>query len=370
MYKDKKWLKIATIVIIAVILAAAIVLVSIFSVIAVNKSNYLDYINAQPIKEGEILQKLWSDDADVSNDIYPSIEVGGEAQLLLFSDLHFGNLMRNEDFLYDAYINQDNETYKEIGKAIDSAQPDLVLFLGDTIESYDNAAELVRLCEFMESKKIYWSYIFGNADGDCWDNPLGNRWRYRADKMAMVNILTNYKYSIFDIGYTNFAEDAQSLGNSIINMTREGQQFYSIVTMDSNSYYKSGDNWLHDGYRPAQVEWYNQATSLLNNPHMIMTHMPISEYRAAHEYNNMKGWIDTQGRDTDIFQYMKSNKCTDMFAGHIHPLNYDMAYEGIGLHFNRTGNLKVGTPKSKSGYKTVIIDANNKITVSSFKYKQ
>lgn len=294
-------------------------------------------------QRSELRNYQWSSSQQYNASAFPSIEVSsdGKLRIMQVSDVHIlsGGAL-------------DRKSLDFIGRAIDSAQPDMVVVTGDLILAADNAYALSVWDKFISQKGIKWAYVFGNHDSTGY-----------ADKTRLCKLLEGYSGSLFDQGPTNLADGRYDymLGNYQVRVTdASGKTLYSLIFMDSGEKGKKDDG-RYATFTDSQVEWYEwivegtNADAGKNVKSMLFFHIPLIQYQQAVEAigkDNVVGLeegIYSSKRDSGIFDSIKRLGSTvATFCGHDHNNNFALDFEGVKLCYGGSaGYTTYGRSKLK-----------------------
>ena len=98
-------------------------------------------------------------------------------RILQFTDLH---LMK---------LPTDDQTYELMKSAIFDTNPNFLIITGDITMTQDNKQLLLDLRDFLDSFKIYWSFVFGNHDHES-----------QLSLEEQADVLFKGKYCLFEKG--------------------------------------------------------------------------------------------------------------------------------------------------------------------------
>ena len=216
----------------------------------------------------------------------------GKFRVLLITDTHLvGN----------GKTKRDRQTLKWVEEAINKADPDLVICSGDITgdpTKYRNGG-ILAFANFMEARQIYWTYVFGNHDGEHGKDENGKECELGKDgkRTEVTKAVKNFKYDkskgeiffadntrgnkqIFDLlkgyEYCLLRQDPlekeystqMGIGNYTFDLVdKNGNIVYAFIYMDSHGkiYFDSKDNKDGPkGYKSAgylgltdmQIDWY------------------------------------------------------------------------------------------------------------------
>lgn len=359
---SKKTIKKIAIIVMIIALIAAITCGGVFITAAVNHDKYDKYIASIPLEYGEVEFSDWSNGDVFNQNDYSAINAEGTAKILLFSDIHFGNLENLAGDL-NIYKKQNKKIFKNLEKTVHAEKPDMLIFLGDIIASRDSANDMRKFGSFVDSLNVPWTYVFGNHEGDAALYKETDFFWLKADKAKLAEILLTFDNCLYRNGYSvKYQDGLYSIGNDLIKVNIDGAHVYDLYTLDSNSYIPP--EYDYDSIRKEQVAWYEWAAKNAAMPNMVFMHMPIPQFENA--FNSIGKKLDgTQPLDNGMFNKMKENSATDIFSGHLHGLQDDIMYDGINFHFAMTSSVKGLWVGKKAGYKTITIKSDGQTDVQN-----
>jgi 3',5'-cyclic AMP phosphodiesterase CpdA len=308
---------------------------------------YLLYTGLTKIKIiGQPSTELWFKTDQLNIDNYPSLEMeGDEFTILLLSDLQ----LETNPF-------EDNKTLLLMDELVNEVKPDLILTTGDnTSWSFANF-ETKKLIKHLESYQLPWSVVLGNHDSEG-----------MADRNWHGNQYENAKYSLFSMGPSTI----HGVGNHIINITEDGDIFYSLILFDSHAsrIYKDGQNY--DFIYPDQIEWYewymdelmHEEGNLIKS--MMFLHIPLPEYLDAEKYpmdafgvNNET--ITAPPINSGLFDKVLEYKSTShIFVGHDHINSLSSMYKGVRLTYGLKTGMNSYANKDQQGATVITISEDN-----------
>ena len=309
-------------------------------------------------------------------DLFPYLEVDKDAdelKIMQIADpqIKFGSWTR------------DTKTMDLLDRAIKKEQPDICVVTGDLTLSIFTYDAFKYFAKFMEERKQYWTFTFGNHDS-----------QFDCSKYTICELLADYKYCLFDAG----PSDVYGQSNFLVNVFKGSKSaenlIYSLVLMDSGMY-PEGDNvalsdWVYDWIRSDQMAWYDWTVDNLKaiNPDVqssMFFHIPIKEFANMYYLNELnkdanaavpdyvknelygkvtieqvKGVVREDNKDEsefvygdngytvgiyyqgnaegadhpDVFAHIKNSDCTKaLFCGHDHVNNLKGYYDGIYLGY-------------------------------------
>lgn len=343
------------IILISVLLLMVFTLGIFFGYAEIKHSKYEKYLDSVSPEFGTLEFSDVESLTEFNLDDYNSIYADDNAKIMVFSDIHLGYL-NNLSSKLGMHTKQDEKALSVIRKAVEQENPSLLIFLGDNIEGRDSGKEFRKFCDTIDSFGIPWTLVFGNHDGDAAIYGGSDDYWLKADKAKMANIAEDYQNSLFRSGFSLLYDNGlYSVGNDIINVYINDKLIYNLVLMDSNSYLPV--DYEYDYIREEQVAWYDWATKGNDIPNMVFMHLPIAQYKPALANKKYK-FEEVQRIDTGLFEKMKANGATDIFAGHYHAISLDGIYENVKFHFAMTSSKKRLYNGVKAGYKLITISSN------------
>lgn len=272
-----------------------------------------------------------------------SLSVDGKIKILLLTDLHFARTLLSRQ--------TDAQAEAAVRKAVETTSPDFIIVLGDLVypipifTGSNNNARMSRwVSGFMESLGIPWCFVFGNHDEER---------SSRTTKDGLADIYMQGKNCLFQKGPAEIG----GVGNYMLKLKNTaGQDFFSLVFLDSNSYFGKGFFSGFDHVHPDQIEWYKREIAALCDrngkiiPSFAFMHIPVREfYEAWHkcymgspEVTYHMGFV---GEKDNYFGYPKTIKTTifddmlasgstkGMFFGHDHVNTVSLTYKGMRLTY-------------------------------------
>ena len=176
------------------------------------------------------------------------------------------------------------ETIDMLTNALDEANPDLVVFLGDNIAGWWKGVDkakteqaIANIIEPVDERGIPFAIVFGNHDheGLCDDN---NKMAEEEAKAFQLACYQKYKTCLAVAGedmtgYCNY--------NLTIKSSTSDKDIFNLWLMDSNPYAEEGGY----GYvQPDQTEWYIRKSNELKEqndgtplPSLLFQHIPVPE---------------------------------------------------------------------------------------------
>ena len=295
------------------------------------------------------------------------------------------------------------ETIDMLTNALDEANPDLVVFLGDNIAGWWKGVDkakteqaIANIIEPVDERGIPFAIVFGNHDheGLCDDN---NKMAEEEAKAFQLACYQKYKTCLAVAGedmtgYCNY--------NLTIKSSTSDKDIFNLWLMDSNPYAEEGGY----GYvQPDQTEWYIRKSNELKEqndgtplPSLLFQHIPVPEvYELADELDKKeKGAVKGQTALTNKKYYKTNDKVTQgdfeegpcsagvahnqfetwkqqgdiigAFFGHDHPNDYLGTIDGIQLcAVPATGYYSYGW---NHGARTITLDENDLSTFETTLY--
>ncbi|MCD8194992.1 MAG: hypothetical protein LUD22_01665 [Coprobacillus sp.] len=221
----------------------------------------------------------------------------------------------------------------------DISEPDLIVLNGDAFMGA-NKKVVDKFFDFMDSFGIPWCYDYGNHD-------------YQGTySHGYIDSVLKTKENCL---YKSPDDDVYGNSNYVINLVENGSTKWQIYVFDSNQYYKTSYDVIHDD----QIEWYEKEIQYANGissveevsttemiPSLTFFHIPFEEFQYAwDDVGNAKyGGNDEVGywymydagvsdgyRDNDLFEVMQQYESTvGIVCGHDHTNNSDFYFNGGG----------------------------------------
>ncbi len=265
--------------------------------------------------------------------------LNNELRILHLNDLHFGIEGRN---YHNGYLNR---TKKYVKWLISDSKPDLIVAGGDNILS-TGINGLSAFCDYMDSFKINWTFVFGNHD--CEDKYY---------QIEYIEFLVNYsKKSLYLI----YADSISADFSIKIYNNLDDKLIGSLIIMDSGVH----NGTTFEGVSKEQVKWYEEEIDILQKEYngndiiktILFTHMQSPEFYNAYKESNE--FIINQDLcvedieeikngapqiDGGLFDSIISKQSTKAyFVAHAHILNFQCIYKGILLGFGpQSGHCKL-----------------------------
>ena len=311
-FKYYRFNRFYALIVVAAILAALILFVLLALCVSPQRSPLADY--------------EWSASDKYDAELYPTLTVApdGRFKIMQVSELHIlsGGAL-------------DRKSLDFVGRAIDAAQPDLLVVTGDLSLAADNAYAFSVWNDFISEKGVKWAFVFGNHDSTGY-----------ADKTRLCKLLGDFSGCLFRQGPTNLADGRYDymLGNyQILLADADGQTLFSLIFMDSGEKGKKGDG-RHATFTDSQVAWYEWLVNGTNADagktvkSMAFFHIPLPQYAMAADaagrdsVEGLEESIYVGKRDSGLFDSMKRLGSTvATFCGHDHENTFALDYEGLKL---------------------------------------
>lgn len=278
------------------------------------------------------------------------------------------------DSHFDAKKEKGNTTFSCMVRNIVAEQPDLVVFVGDTISAGFNRLRVRQLCKTMEKLGVYWACVLGNHEGD---NP------WSMSRAGMLKTFASYDHCLVDDSdkYTSSGEKVWGHGNYVINLAdSKGNIYQSLYFLDGGSnmsdedmvrYDAEFDDKVHNDYdylKESQMQWYSETVADIERINKapvystVFDHIPLIEYREAYEeitgeteactltpdcylqpnangtcliMGQRRETICYSGHNSGFFDVMEKLGSTKLFVcGHDHINDFAIKYKGITLAYN------------------------------------
>jgi hypothetical protein len=261
----------------------------------------------------------------------------GKFKIVQFTDLHW--------VVDDAYQARNDSTLALVKTMIETEHPDLVVFTGDVIVSWNAIRGWKTLTDLLVKEKTYFVVSFGNHDEE---TDMNNA--------QILQYLRTVPYNLtFD------AEKLSGSGNCNLSVySSDGnKEKWMLYFFDSHNLVKDYSlgyyNWVHHD----QIDWYRRtsdATTVRNGhrlPSMAFFHIPFPEFNTALYYNpaigNKQESVCSPAINSGLCAaFLEQKDVVGVFVGHDHNNDYLVDYNGyLALAYGR----KTGYP---SAYKEVL----------------
>lgn len=271
-------------------------------------------------------------------------------RILQLSDLHFSNTLIFE------------EEFKYLDKLIELARADMIVLSGDNFMN-SNANTIRGLYDYIDSKDIPWSLVYGNHDKQGTTSP---------------RFLFDYVKTKKNAAYKEVMNDGvYGESNYIVNLKRNRKTIWQLYMIDSGSYVDTGFRYRYDAIREEQINWYEKSVLKTKEiegdivPSVAFFHIPLYEYKTAwdlHHNDPTKCQGDkneniSHGHEnTGFFAKMKelsSTKAT--FVGHDHVNDFAVLYEGIMLSYGTKTGHNIYHDENKMGGQVITLRSNGEI---------
>ena len=302
--------------------------------------------------------EYWSEYDTFKIDDIPTLEVGNDGfKILQLTDLHYH------------LPHKTKETDNIVKKLVSDTQPDLIVITGDSVFGPTNMTYTKHVAKLMDRLQTPWTIVYGNHDDEG-----------KADKYWMGNVYENAKYSLYSNGPCNIG----GTGNYAVNLTKDGQPFYSVIMMDSNRVTQYKGNEEYGSFTPSQVTWYSWLCDGLKangyDKSMMFFHIPFPEYLDAYEYWENSGFDENLGigekregvcsatYNPGMFTRIKEKaSTTHVFVGHDHVNNYSVSYEGIQLSYGMKSSRQFYSDNDMIGGTLISINTDKEVSIE-YKY--
>jgi len=347
---------------------------------------------------------------EVTNGVYFDIQTTPKSTTFTMTGSEFKVLNLTDMHVTDpAQLGSDQVIGKTINYAITNSNPDIIVCPGDFLHSYSLMEDLDALCNYFDSYKIPYFFIFGNHDREALTT---------AQITQRVNLS---KYGYIDLGPTNL----DSEGNFTIQIKNSSNTLvHGLILMDTGNKYSISDDSnveyldhtkidgvkygtfnskstycdgasggkVWSGIKGTQLDWYEDKVNELNCETTLICHAPINEYvKAFEQYQDAVNKKDTaaiascapigncsQGEQCcgsveklGLFdKILELNSTKNIICGHDHLNDFSLLYQGVRL----TYALKVGNGAywkddgSRSGYTELTINSSGGTSLSQCYY--
>lgn len=298
--------------------------------------------------------EYWSEYDTFRIEDIPTMEVGADGiRILQLTDLHYH------------LPHMTGETDNIVKQLVAENNPDLIVITGDSVFGPTNVMYTKHVAKLMDSFGIPWAIVYGNHDDEG-----------KADKYWMGEVYENSQYGIYRNGPCNIG----GTGNYALNLTKDGQPFYSMIMMDSNSSIQYNGKKEYGAFTPSQVAWYGWLQDGLKSAgydkSMMFFHVPFPEFLDAYEAWEASGFDPSMGSGSKnegvcsapynpgMFEKIKEKQATThVFAGHDHVNDFDIEYQGITLTYGVKSSRQFYFDQSMIGGTVIQIDGDRNVTI-------
>lgn len=205
----------------------------------------------------------------------PDGSIADDFKIISTTDMHLSGV--NSDF-----------TLEILGRFIDKEKPDLVVLCGDNIAPDKEDLTIQRkLKELFEKKKVYWTFVLGNHDGECNIPAMGEE---EARKRAFLTLSDSPYCLARDEG----GDGVFGYGNHVLNIKNSSGVMQTLFFLDSGR--EMIDRYCEEegvenigGYdfiKQNQMTWYYMRLQQVYNENnfvlpksMVFTHIAMYEYK-------------------------------------------------------------------------------------------
>ncbi len=252
-----------------------------------------------------------------------------------------------------------------VNRLVEESNPDFIVITGDSVYGPTNVMYTKHVAELMDSFKIPWAIVYGNHDDEG-----------KADKYWMGNVYENAEYCVYENGPCNIG----GTGNYVVNITKNGQPFYSLIMMDSNRETQYNGNKEYGSFTPSQVSWYGWVQQGLKDSgydkSMMFFHIPFPEFLDAYEYWEQNGFdseIGSGSKNEDVCsatynpgmfeKILEKGATTHVFVGHDHVNDYNVNYQGVTLSYGVKSSRQFYYSEEQLGGTVIRISADAEVTI-------
>lgn len=252
-----------------------------------------------------------------------------------------------------------------VSRLVEESNPDFIVITGDSVYGPTNVMYTKHVAELMDSFKIPWAIVYGNHDDEG-----------KADKYWMGNVYENAEYCVYENGPCNIG----GTGNYVVNITKNGQPFYSLIMMDSNRETQYNGNKEYGSFTPSQVSWYGWVQQGLKDSgydkSMMFFHIPFPEFLDAYEYWEQNGFdseIGSGSKNEDVCsatynpgmfeKILEKGATTHVFVGHDHVNDYNVNYQGVTLSYGVKSSRQFYYSEEQLGGTVIRISADEEVTI-------
>lgn len=311
-----------------------------------------------PVKGKMNDDEYWAEYDKFNVESISSLEVGKDGfKILQLTDLHYH------------LPHKTKETDNIVKRLVSENDPDMIVITGDSVFGPTNMTYTKHVAKLMDSFKIPWTIVYGNHDDEG-----------KSDKYWMGAVYENAQYSLYRNGPCNIG----GTGNYVVNLTKDGQPFYSVIMMDSNrvTHYKGKEEY--GSFTPSQVSWYSWVCDGLKengyDNSMMFFHIPFPEYLDAYENWENSNFDSNIGvgekregvcaapYNSGMFTKIKDKGHSGyVFVGHDHVNNYSVQYQDVQLSYGMKSSRQFYSDDDMIGGTLISINADKQVSID-YKY--
>lgn len=278
----------------------------------------------------------------------------GKFKIVQFADIHNGP-------------DTDQRTSTLMNKILDYENPDMVILMGDNIDSKCKSIEDVKqaitnIAQPMEIRKIPWAIVFGNHDDE----------HGVMTKEEMMNLYMSFSNNVSQIGYKTY----NRIGNyNLLIQGSNNTPIFNIYFLDSGAYAPVSIGG-YDYIESTQIKWYKNTAYKLKLkygkkiPSLMFFHIPLPEFYEAWSSGLINGERlepeSSPKTNSGLFNALvKIGDVKGVFVGHDHLNNYYSSLNEIKLGYG--GNVGYATYGKDGVAKGARIFLINESDSSNFK---
>ena len=289
-------------------------------------------------------------------------------------DNRFFKIAQITDIHLTSFRNEGPEhlSFELIDEIARNEKPDLFVCTGDLAWRHDAEPCLREFCRFMDSRKYYWTFAYGNHERD-----------YGPPTRVMEKILLDSEYCIFDRGPDNI----KGQSNYAVGIYNKDERLRFVLWMLDNCEYTEFRGRRTEAFIDyTQIDWFTEEKKRLCTEFgdgcrsLFFFHIPLMEYQEALDagaaIGNYREKICMSEINSGAFGAMKEmGDVLGVFCGHDHTNDFAADWHGIKLCYGRvTGycdHRRGGYPANDAyerGSRIIILDQQNVDKLDTYIY--
>lgn len=271
----------------------------------------------------------------------------GEFKIVQFTDTHYkwGN-------------KKSNSAVECIKSVIELENPDFVIITGDLVYSDSVRASLPALLSCISDSQTPFAVVFGNHEHD-----------FDCTLPEIYDIIQAMPYNVQPPRL-----DVESPDYELPILSSDGLKTASVLyCIDSHSKNKIKGTGKYDWIKHDQINWYrttSNAYTIANDsvpvPSLMFFHIPLHEFKDAHEQNKIKGKkgekVCHPAFNSGMFVTIKEQRdVMGVFCGHDHDNDFAVMYHDVMLAYGRySGGKTVYNHLGTNGARVIVLKENER----------
>ncbi|MDD6263232.1 MAG: metallophosphoesterase family protein [Clostridiales bacterium] len=250
-----------------------------------------------------------------------------------------------------------------IEEIADAEKPDLFVCTGDLAWRHDCESCIREFCRFMDEKKLYWTFAYGNHERD-----------YGPPTRVIEKYLTDSEYCIFDRGPDN----VRGQSNYAVGIYDGDDRLRWILWMlDNCEYMELRGRKVCSYIDSSQIDWFTEEKKRLCTEcgdgarSLFFFHIPLPEFREALDAgaavgNRLEGICCPEINSGAFAAMLEMGDTLGVFVGHDHVNDFSADWHGVKLCYGRvTGfcdHRRGGYPNGEDftrGARIIVLDRDN-----------